>query len=270
MLEQQLFDAANEDEVDKVKSILEENHDIDINKLCKIFPNKKWTATTLYIASKNNNHDVVKILLEHPDIDINKKSIAEETPLWVAARNDCEEVARLLLEHGADINLADYLGQTPLYIAVRNNSEEVINILLTYSSVNINQADNNGKTPLMIAIKHDNFEAAKLLLEYGADINLKDNAEKTTISYAKTEEMKDFLTEYTRQYNVVKTHAMLSENKIGYALDAESTQNLYQFIGSGKKKNTKTRRKKYKKRSKTYTKTLWTGPTIPILSLNSL
>lgn len=63
---------------------------------------------------------------------------------------------------------------------------------------------------------------------------------------------------------------MLSENKIGYALDAESTQNLYQFIGSGKKKNTKTRRKKYKKRSKTYTKTLWTGPTIPILSLNSL
>ena len=49
---------------------------------------------------------------------------------------------------------------------------------------------------------------------------------------------------------------MLSENKMGYALDAESTQNLYQFIGSGKKKKTKTRRKKYKKRSKTYTKTL--------------
>ena len=63
MSEQQLFDAAKEDEVDKVKSILEENHNIDINKLCKIFPNKKWTATTLYIASKNNNHDVVKILL---------------------------------------------------------------------------------------------------------------------------------------------------------------------------------------------------------------
>ncbi len=36
-----------------------------------------------------------------------------------------------------------------------------------------------------------------------------------------------------------------------------------------KKKKTKTRRNKYKKRSKTYTKTLWTGPTIPILSLNS-
>ena len=253
--EQQLFDAADDGDVETVKRILEKNSDIDINSLCALFKRNKWPATSLYIASRNANSDVVKILLEQPGIDVNKQSIAEETPLWVAARNDCEEVAPLLLEHGADVNLADYLGQTPLYIAVRNNSEEVLDILLKNSSVNVNQADKHGKTPLMIAIRNDNIEVVTLLLEHGADINLVDSSGKTTVSYAKTEETQDFLKEYKRKDAVIKTHAMLAENNLDYAVDAESKENLYDFLGGKRrrKKKRKTKRNKYssKKRSKT-------------------
>ncbi len=43
---------------------------------------------------------------------------------------------------------------------------------------------------------------------------------------------------------------MLSENNMGYALDVESAQNLYQFIGSGKKRTRKQEERNIKKEVK--------------------
>jgi len=74
-VEKQLFDAAGYDRVSAVSSLLRDHPDINVN----------WTIpeynhqTALHIASILGHAEVVKLLLAHPDIDVNLKNISGHT-----------------------------------------------------------------------------------------------------------------------------------------------------------------------------------------------
>jgi len=185
-IEQMLFDISASDDdnnAHEVEIILNKNPGIDVNKLCKIFKKKPWTATPLYIASKNCNADVVRVLLNHKGIDVNAKSVSGETPLYIASEYDCADVIILLLEHGADPNIADEFGHTPLYAASSINSPDAVNILLNNAAdVNVDVKENLlGKTPLFAALENGHTDIADALLVAGADINTKNNNGKTPL-----------------------------------------------------------------------------------------
>ena len=64
--------------------------------------------TALYVASVTGNDEIVKIILEHPDINVNKGRTADgKTPLIVAAEEGHLSTVLLLVGHPKlDINKA--------------------------------------------------------------------------------------------------------------------------------------------------------------------
>ena len=62
-----------------------------------------WGLTSLLIAIKNNNFDVVKTLIENGGADINKKD-EEGSPLLLAVTRGHEQIVLYLLEKGVNID----------------------------------------------------------------------------------------------------------------------------------------------------------------------
>ena len=69
--------------------------------------------------------------------------------------------------------------------------------LLSENKLNINEPnDSYGWTPLFYAVDNKQTETVSFLLASGADVNIKDNNDKTPLHYAKTEEIKKILLAY--------------------------------------------------------------------------
>ena len=106
-----------------------EEPDIDVNSA-----EKNVGATALYIASAVGQEEVVEHLVGHPKIEVNKWLFTTEmTPLWKASENGHAGVVRLLLGHPKlDINKArtNSAKTTPLGIATYLNKTEVVKLLL--------------------------------------------------------------------------------------------------------------------------------------------
>ena len=74
---------------------------------------------------------------------------------------------------------------TPLHLAAQNGHTEVAKVILDENGAVINNLDVMKWTPLHWAAKGGHLETAKLLLEYNADINLKDDYNRTPLKVAK-------------------------------------------------------------------------------------
>jgi ankyrin repeat protein len=105
--------------------LLVKRDDIDINA--------DWTGlTALCWAALRGHEAVVKLLLEHDDVDADwKDEEYHQTPLLWAAMNGHEAVVKLLLERNdVDADSKNKDGQTPLSLAARNGHEVVVDLLL--------------------------------------------------------------------------------------------------------------------------------------------
>ena len=275
-IEQMLFEISASDDdnnAHEVEIILNKNPGINVNKLCEIFKENPWTATPLYIASKNCNTDVVIILLNHKDIEINATSVAGETPLYIASKFDCADVIKLLLEHGAEPNIADEFGRTPLYAASSINSPDAVNILLEngvddvnikenllgktplfaacenghtdiadallIARADINTKNNNGKTPLFAACEKGHKEIIKILLFRGANLYDKDNIGRTCFDVANEE-----IVSILKQWTTIMFIDVLQKNNAYNKLDFKTIEDIYKYQGGKKRKSRKTMRKK--------------------------
>ena len=91
------------------------------------------------------------------------------------------EAIKISLSKTIDINArGGDLNETLLHCAARNNRTEIVNLLLS-KGADVNARDNDNRTPLHWAAYYGNTEIVNLLLSKGADVNARDNENRTAL-----------------------------------------------------------------------------------------
>ena len=139
-----------------------------------------------YSAVQNDDKVVLAWLCKKKKEDIDEKDVCGRTPLWVASYNNNTDIVNLLISSGADINRADNYGITPLHNASRYGNTNIMALLIS-SGADINQAADNGDTPLIFAALENRMSSVRLLVESGADITIRGDENKTTDEWAMQE-----------------------------------------------------------------------------------
>ena len=173
--------AAKEANLTAVEFILQHCSDnTDVNSEDSSF----YDYTPLIYASRYGHPEVVGLLLQHPQIDVNKGSYNGETALYQASRNGHSEVVQLLLQHPQiqiDINKDDN-GQTALHVASSSGQSEVVELLLQHPQIDVNKGDNLGKNALFWASSAGQANVIKLLLNNrDIDMNKKNGDGETAL-----------------------------------------------------------------------------------------
>lgn len=119
-LNEQLFDAARNNDLELAKLLIEKGADVNA---------KEWDGSTpLHVVAFNGSLEFAKLLIEK-GADVNCKDKNAFTPLHLAA-DDKLEVIELLIEKGAYLNAKNELGYTALHCAALYNSVEVAKLLI--------------------------------------------------------------------------------------------------------------------------------------------
>jgi ankyrin repeat protein len=141
----------------------------------------------LLAASRNNNVEVVKMLIEQK-VNINVLNNYNVSALILACDKSNEEIVKLLLDANADINHIDNDNENALIVACRYDNVEIVKMLLERNkSINenvnemINKQNKFDFTALISACKKNNTEIIKLLIENNADIHIQNNNKDTAL-----------------------------------------------------------------------------------------
>jgi ankyrin repeat protein len=112
--------------VNEVKKYLEDNPTFNVNE---DLYGSGWTA--LHIACRFGHHEIVSVLLVHPQININQKNNGGSTPLHRGCLWGKVEVVKVLLRDSrVDINVVDGDGCTPLWWASYHGRVEIIKCVI--------------------------------------------------------------------------------------------------------------------------------------------
>jgi ankyrin repeat protein len=136
-------------DVEEVKKYLKDNPTFNVNELLD-----EYDYTALHFACLYGHHEIVSVLLVHPQINVNQKSNA---------------------------------GWTPFRVGCFNGKVGVVKVLLSDSRVDINMADNKGCTPLWYASCYEHLEVIKWMIASGREINLDKKGKRAGNQYTATE-----------------------------------------------------------------------------------
>ena len=107
-----------------VSSLLRDHPEINVN-----WTDEHWTS--LHTASFRGHLEVVKLLLAHPNVNVNLKNCDGQTPLSFGCEYGQVSVVRLLLKDPrVEVALDDIRGCTPLWWASCEGKYEVIEWLI--------------------------------------------------------------------------------------------------------------------------------------------
>eukprot|EP01064_Diplonema_japonicum_P001737 TRINITY_DN11158_c0_g1_i2.p1 TRINITY_DN11158_c0_g1~~TRINITY_DN11158_c0_g1_i2.p1 ORF type:complete len:351 (+),score=42.82 TRINITY_DN11158_c0_g1_i2:61-1113(+) len=137
-------------------------------------PDRDREGTPLYVAAKERNLSVVKILLENganPDVTL----MNGDSSLMLAARCEDHELVHLLLSYKSDPSIKGVDGRTPLHLAADKNCMQILTLLLEHGS-KVNAKNNQGETPLHHAAFSGCKDTLAHLLGCGADTTVKNKA----------------------------------------------------------------------------------------------
>jgi uncharacterized protein len=167
---QGLFDAVRANDVDEVRSLLDQGMD----------PNStdKQGYSILMQAAREGHIATVKLLLERK-ARVNQYSAAAETAIMLAAFKGHLETVKLLHTYGAAINKD---GWTPLHFAAFEGHASICKYLLD-SNAQVDARAPNDETALMLAARNGRYDVVKVLLGK-ADPNLKTSSGGTALQLA--------------------------------------------------------------------------------------
>lgn len=141
----------------------------------------------LFIASALGHVEIVRLLLQLPDIAVNRRGSTGDPALIAALAAGHENIALLLLErYDTDPNVrAKASGETALHFAVEMKHYEAAKSLLQRPDLNPNLTHDMGKTALHYAIDNGDETAVRLLLACPmVDIRQPDSEGMTPIAQA--------------------------------------------------------------------------------------
>ncbi len=153
-----LHPAAEEGNVDIVKSLLERG--VDINGC------DATNRTPLDKAACKGNIEIVRLLIER-GAEVDSRDQWDNTPLHGASLNGDIEVARELIDHGANVNPREHIHWTPMHISAEYDHLEIVKLLLERGA-DVNAVNIQGKTPYQILVRRGHREMADLLRRHGA------------------------------------------------------------------------------------------------------
>ena len=136
---------------------------INVNKV----DGKGNQVSALFYACKYRHIEIVKQLLEFPDINLNIQHAKDgDAALHVVTYNGDSGILKLLISHDKiNINLGEDEGHTALMIASSNGQIRLMEMLLDHANIDVNKLTNFDRTTaLYIACFNKQTEAANLLL----------------------------------------------------------------------------------------------------------
>ena len=166
----------------EVVKLLLKHPNIDVNQTSYLDGER---ITPLGLACEKGHTEVVALLLEHSNIEVNPKW--NKTPLYRACFKGHINVVTALLRHpDTDVNQPDYFyGRGPLYKASEWGRQKIVNQLLKHHDIDVNQVDKFKTTPLCRACERGSAGVVEQLLGHPAiDVNRADNEERAPLTWA--------------------------------------------------------------------------------------
>ena len=119
-------------------------------------------ATSLHYAARNNEVEIMRLLLNHKDADVNVLDDEGLSPLLAAALVDSMEAAELLLQWpGIDSQLVGRIGWGVIHFTARTGNIQLMKMVFNESLLN---AKADGYTPLAIASHFGHQDIVEFLL----------------------------------------------------------------------------------------------------------
>jgi len=116
-------------------------------------------ASMLLIACINNNAEMVKTLINIPDVDVNFKNNIGRTALMYACEYEYLYIIKLLLEHqDINVNFGDTKNRTALWYAVKEEKYKAVALSIQHPHLNINTISLNeeGKEETLLSFAWKN------------------------------------------------------------------------------------------------------------------
>eukprot|EP00981_Chlorochromonas_danica_P001655 scaffold367_cov274-Ochromonas_danica.AAC.4 len=152
--------------------------------------------TVLRISVIYNRVEIVRLLLLHPKIAVNDIDNMGVTVLHISAVKNFPEIMRLLLLHAKiDVNAADGMGVTALHISAALGHVEIVRLLLLHPQIEVNAVDSeNQVTPFYLACQRGKIEVVRVLLSQdGLEMDKPDKNGNTAFDVAQTEAIKQLI-----------------------------------------------------------------------------
>lgn len=180
-IEQEFLSAAEQGNLDILKSCLEEGVDINITN--------RQGRTAIVNASLNKHYECVKFLI-NAGADINKQDQTCFNPFLLSCLNNDLTLLRIVLPAKPNLDLLTRFGGVGITPASEKGHVEIVRELLEKTEINVNHTNFVGWTPLLEAIVlNDGGEKqqqiVKLLLDHGANPHMTDKYGKKPLELAR-------------------------------------------------------------------------------------
>ncbi|KAF7155501.1 hypothetical protein CNMCM6106_004647 [Aspergillus hiratsukae] len=219
-----LHDAARQGLDQLVRSILDEQENIDVNSLEKGY-------TPLHHAVQSGSESTAHLLLARgadPDI----RDVLGRAPLHYAVGEESEPMVCLLLDKGANMTIQDQSGCIPLHYAVQQRSELIV-CLLSDKGADVNTQNMDGWTPLHYAVREESEPMVCLLSDKGANMNIPDKTGRTPIHLAVQKEAQPMVCLLSEKGANVNTRDIDGRTPLHYAVHSQAVRMVKQLMGYG-------------------------------------